>query len=201
VKLKVHPSIKHAAAILNSLPEKTGKSVDEWAKLLAEAGMTTSKSMARYLRDHYDIARPTATILFAKINNIRHELEAEAYLEYAPTRIDKQYTGGKAHLRPLAELLFAELDKLGADVGASPCKTFVPFYRQHVFAQVKAATQKRIDVGLALACYDGQIPERLKDTGGAAKGDRITHVIGITAPEEIDAELIQWMRTAYELDE
>jgi len=201
VKLKVHPSIKHAAAILNSIPEKTGKSVDEWTHLLADAGMTTSKSMARYLRDHYAIARPTATVLFAKINNIRHELETEAYLEYAPTRVDKQYTGGKAHLRPIAELLFAELDKLGADVGASPCKTFTPFYRQHVFAQVKAATQKRIDLGLALTRYDGQPPERLKDTDGAAKGDRITHVVSITASEEIDAELIQWMRTAYELDE
>ena len=201
MKLKVHPAISHANAILNAIPEKTGKSIEDWTQILADAGAPTSKEMVAYLRDYHGIARPTATVLFAKIKDIRADFEGDAYLESAPSKVDKQYTGGKGHLRPIADRLFAELDKLGADVGASPCKTFVPFYRQHVFAQVKAATQKRIDVGLALACYDGQIPERLKDTGGAAKGDRITHVIGITAPEEIDAELIQWMRTAYELDE
>ena len=77
----------------------------------------------------------------------------------------------------------------------------VPIYRHHVFAQVKAATQTRLDVGLALGRYDGELSSRIKDTGGALKGDRITHVIGVTADEQIDDGFIGWLRKAYELDD
>lgn len=200
MKLKVHPAISHANAILKSIPEKTGKTVEEWAQLLADAGVTTSKAMAAYLRDHHDIARPTATVLFAKINDIRADFEDAVYLEHAPAKIDKQYTGGKARLRKVADAVFAQIDALGADVGASPTKSMVSFYRHHVFAQVQAATQNRIDVGLALGGYTGAIPGRINDTGGGLKGDRITHTVAVTRMEDIDGELIRWMKTAYKLD-
>ena len=108
VKLRVHPAIEHAQAILKSIPERTGKSVEDWAQLLEAAGLKTSKDIVKHLRDQYGVARPTATVLFAKINDIRRDLEGAAYLDYAPTKIDKQYTGGRAHLRSLADAIFVE---------------------------------------------------------------------------------------------
>ena len=56
-------------------------------------------------------------------------------------------------------------------------------------------------MGLALGRYDGEQSSRIRDTGGALKGDRITHVIGVTADEQIDDEFIGWLRKAYELDD
>ena len=81
---------------------------------------------------------------------------------------------------------------LGRDVKVCPCKTMVPFYRRHVFAQIKPSTTTRIDLGLALE--DTPVPERLIDTGGLAKKDRITHRIAISSPAEIDAEVKHWLR-------
>ena len=66
---------------------------------------------------------------------------------------------------------------MGADVKACPCKTMVPLYREHVFAQIKPTTNTRIDLGFALAHYKGKLPKRIVDTGGLAKKDRITHRI------------------------
>ncbi|MBZ5536331.1 MAG: DUF5655 domain-containing protein [Acidobacteriia bacterium] len=81
---------------------------------------------------------------------------------------------------------------------ASPSKTIVPLYRNHVFAEIKPATRTRIDLGFALR--DLKARGRLIDTGGLAKKDRITHRIPIAKLEEIDDEVKHWLKIAYELD-
>lgn len=41
---------------------------------------------------------------------------------------------------------------------------------------------------------------RLIDTGGRAKGDRITHRIAITSIADVDSEVKGWLKIAYDLD-
>ena len=53
---------------------------------------------------------------------------------------------------------------------------------------------------MALGSARRRIPARLIDTGGAAKGDRITHRFALTKVEEIDEVVERWMESAYELD-
>ncbi len=66
----------------------------------------------------------------------------------------------------------------------------------HVFAQLKPTTRTRIDLALALG-PDVPFTDRLLDTGGLKKKDRLTHRIGITSLEEIDDEVVHWLRAAY----
>jgi len=90
--------------------------------------------------------------------------------------------------------------ELGADVKACPCRTMVPLYRNHVFGQIKATTNTRVDLGLSLTHYKGKLPKRIVDTGGLAKKDRITHRIELQSPAEVDQEVVKWLEIAYELD-
>jgi len=108
------------------------------------------------------------------------------------------FAGARAPLRPLYEELLQVALATGNDVKACPCKTIVPLYRKHVFAQIKPSTNSRIDLGLSLA--KTRTPKRLIETGGLEKGDRITHRIPLTKASEIDGELKKWLRTAYEMD-
>lgn len=112
--------------------------------------------------------------------------------------VDSQYSGTKADLRPLYEKLVNLAMKLGKDVRVVPGKTIVPIYRKNVIAQVKAATPTRIDLGLALGKQ--KATGRLMDTGGYAKGDRITHRIPISTGADIDSEVRKWLTAAYEAD-
>jgi hypothetical protein len=105
---------------------------------------------------------------------------------------------GKAALRPTYDALLKFGLGLGKDVKACPCQTMVPLYRQHVFAQIKPTTRTRIDLGFALGARPAE--GRLIDTGGYAKKDRITHRIPISSLAEIDDEVKQWLRTAFEED-
>jgi hypothetical protein len=112
--------------------------------------------------------------------------------------IDSQYSGAKADLRPLYEKLINLAMKLGKDIRVCPGKTIVPIYRKNVIAQVKPATNTRIDLGLALGKQ--KATGRLIDTGGYARGDRITHRIPISTRADIDSEVEKWLKMAYESD-
>jgi hypothetical protein len=126
-------------------------------------------------------------------------LESKEAREYDPAAlVEAMFTGPKAALRPLYEELLKIVIAIGKDVKACPCKTIVPLYRRHVFAQIKPATNKRLDLGLALKNIE--TPERLIDTGGLLKGDRITHRIPIVKATDIDAEVKHWLKIAYEMD-
>lgn len=109
--------------------------------------------------------------------------------------VDNQYSGPKAHLRPLYEKLINVIMKLGKDVRVVPGKTIVPIYRKSVIAQVKASTSTRIDLGLALGKQ--RATGRLIDTGGYGKGEKITHRISISTGADIDGEVRKWLETAY----
>ena len=93
--------------------------------------------------------------------------------------------------------------RLGRDVAADikfcPCKTIIPFYRNHVIAQIKPATNTRVDFGLSLG-PDVPFTTRLKDTGGLKKKDRITHKVEITTLADIDADVKKWLKAAYDRD-
>ncbi|MSU49817.1 MAG: hypothetical protein EXS37_12160 [Opitutus sp.] len=117
--------------------------------------------------------------------------------EYDPEAlVDAMFVGSKAALWPLFEQLLKIGLALGHDVKACPCKTIVPLYRRHVFAQIKPATNTRLDLGFALK--NTKTPERLIDTGGRSKGDRITHRIPIESAKDIDDEVKHWLKIAYE---
>jgi hypothetical protein len=75
----------------------------------------------------------------------------------------------------------------------------IPFYRNHVIAQIKPATNTRVDFGFSLGA-DVPFTSRLKDTGGLKKKDRITHKVEITSLAEIDAQVKKWLQAAYSRD-
>ena len=112
--------------------------------------------------------------------------------------VEAMFAGKKAPLRPIYDTLLKLGLSLGRDVTASPGKTIVPLYRQHVFAQIKPTTQTRIDLGLALGATKATGP--LVSTGGFEKKDRITHRIPISSPDDIDADVKSWLKKAYALD-
>ena len=142
-------------------------------------------------------------ILCANIDAAESTLESaddtpEGYLRLAPVYVQQMYAGPKAALKPIHDELVQLARLLGDDVRICPCKTIVPFYRRHVFAQIKPAATKRIDLGLALG--EEPFTARLRDTGGLAKKDRITHAVVITSLSDIDLQVKRWLKQAYERD-
>jgi len=197
----VHPGVAMVQKWLAELKENTGRSMEEWIVLVNKEGPKDEKSRREWLKSKHKIAPNSAWWIAERAEGKGGDEDSpEVYLKAAVRYVEAQYAGPKKKLRPIFDELLTLGKSLGKDVKACPCKTIVPLYRNHVFAQVKPTTNSRIDLGFALTHYKGKLSKRLIDTGGLAKKDRIMHRIEITAVEQIDGEVKKWLKTAYDLD-
>ena len=195
----VHPGVAMVQTAIANLKEKTGRTLEEWISFMKESGPPTEKERREWLKTQHKLGTNYAWWLAERAEGKGMEDgDPQAYLKAAEKYVEEMFAGPKAGLRPIYDKLLALGLKLGKDVKACPCKTIVPLYRKHVFAQIKPTTQTRIDFGLALGKM--KTPKRLIDTGGFAKKDRITHRIPVTKLAEIDDEVKRWLKIAYELD-
>jgi len=183
---------------VGTLKEKTGRSLDEWLKLVRKDGPPAEKECRAWLKGEHGLGTNTAWFIAERAAGKGGEMdEPESYLRAAERYVDAMFAG-KAALRPIYDALLRLALGLGKEVKACPCQTIVPLYRKHVFAQIKPATRTRIDMGFALGARPAE--GRLIDTGGYAKKDRITHRIPISSLAEIDDEVKKWLHTAFEED-
>jgi Domain of unknown function (DUF5655)/Domain of unknown function (DUF4287) len=197
----VHPSVAYAQAIIVNLPAKTGKSLQEWIRLLEKSGPSGHRERWRWLMKEHQVGNTTAWMIAEQAEGQGTEdTDAAAYLKAAAEYVEQMYAGPKAALRPIHARLLELGRALGPDIRVCPCKTIVPIYRRHVIAQIKPATRTRIDFGLALRGATQRLPRRLLETGGLAKVDRITHRFPLASVEEVDDEVITWLQVAYDLD-
>jgi hypothetical protein len=197
----VHPGVAMVQKWLAELKETTGRSMEEWTALVKKEGPKDEKSRREWLKTRHKIGANSAWWIAERAEGKGGDEDTpEVYLKAAVRYVEGQYAGPKEKLRPIYDELLALGKSMGSDVKACPCKTIVPLYRNHVFAQIRPTTNSRIDLGFALTHYKGKLPKRLIDTGGLAKKDRITHRMEITAPEQIDGEVKKWLKTAYDLD-
>jgi hypothetical protein len=195
----VHPGVLMTQKWIGELKQKTGRSLEEWLKHIKKAGPKTEAERKQWLNEEYKLGTNTASWLTERAEGKRLETsDADLYLQAAERDVEKMYSGGKSHLRPIYDALLKLGLKVGKNAKACPCQTIVPLYRNHVFAQIKPTTQTRIDLGFALG--DLKPTGRLIDTGGFAKKDRITHRIPITSVEDIDDEVKHWLKVAYDRD-
>lgn len=202
----VHPAGAMVHEWRVALPEKTGRSFEEWMALIKENGPKQVAQARVWLKKEFAFGANTASWLAERALAEDPGLfddDPASYLSLAPKYVREQYSGKKQELLPLYERVYSLARGLGKDVRICPCKTIVPIYREHVFAQVKPATTSRIDIGLCLTPMLKQgtkLPARLVDTGGFEKKDRITHRIPITGLPDIDDFVEAWLKKAYLFD-
>ena len=194
----VHPGVAMVQKWIKELPAKTGRSLDQWLELTRKSGPPTEKERREWLKKEHGMGTNAASWIAERADGKGTEDDSpESYLKAAEQWVEAMFKGPRAALRPL----YDELLRLSLALGgkASPGKTAVSLYRNHVFANLKVSTNTRIDLGLALG--NTKAPKRLINTGGYEKKDRITHRIEVKSKSDIDDELKKWLKKAWEMDE
>lgn len=194
----VHPSVVMVQSVIAGLKEKTGGSLDDWVWLVKKEGPANEKARRAWLKEKHKLGTNYAGWITDHSLGKGEDGDPKTYLKNAEMYVQEMFSGAKEGLRPILSALLHLGKSLGEDVKLCPCQTMIPFYRNHVFAQIKPTTRTRIDLGLAL--QDTRTPNRLIDTGGFAKKDRITHRFEITSLDEIDDEVKRWLKKAYDMD-
>jgi predicted transport protein len=171
-----------------SLKEKTGKTLEEWVGIARATGLEKHGEIVKFLKEAHGITHGYA-------NMIAHSLKqsAAALSDDRDAFIEQQYAGAKAALRPIYERLLREIHDFGDDIQVVPMKAYVSLRRAKQFAIIQPTTKTRVDVGLKLK---GAAPTERLNEGGF--NGMVSHLVKVTAEDEIDGELIGWLRQAYE---
>lgn len=189
-----HPSVAYWRSMAANLEKNTGRNLDKWVALVRKQKLTDEKAIRAWLKKEHGVGMSTAGVIADGLNpdSVFYGVwDAQAIGEQNVAAMFK----GKEHLLPIYEAALKLARSLGKDVKVSPCGTIVPIFRKHVIAQLKPATKTRVDLSLALG--EQRTPARLVDTGGAAKGDRLTRRIALEKVADVDAEVQEWLRVAY----
>jgi hypothetical protein len=194
----VSPGVKMMQDWIATLKQKTGRSLEEWLMFVKKHGPPTEKERRDWLKAEHGLGTNSAWWIAERAEGKgTEEDDPETYLKTAEKYVDDMFAE-KPNLKPIYDALLKLGLGVGKDSKACPCKTIVPFYRKHVFAQIKPSTRTRIDFGLALR--DTKPTGKLIDTGGFAKKDRISHRFAISSLDDIDAEVKRWLKRAYDMD-
>jgi len=169
---------------IDNMPEKTGKSLAEWKKILDSKSFDKHSQAVNFLKTEHGVSHGfanTIVTLSKEDNNTPEDL------------VKNQYQG-KEDLKPIYEALINLLKGFGPDVTVVPKKGSVSIVRKRQFALVKPATKTRIDLGLKLA--GKELTQRLENSGPF--GTMCTHRVQISSMDQIDKELKGWLIEAYE---
>jgi hypothetical protein len=176
------------AGMIERLKETTGRSLSEWAKVVAASELDGHQKVLRYLKTKHGVTHGYANLI--ALETLR---PADAPRE-GERLVDAQYAGAKAGLRPIYDALIESVKSFGTDVEISPKKTYVSLRRRKQFALIQPSSASRIDVGINLK---GAAPTKRLEVSGSFNA-MVSHRVRVGNVKEIDDELVAWLKNAYE---
>ena len=173
---------KTLQTMIENMPEKTGKKLDEWLKILKKENFEKHSIAVKFLKTEYGVTHGFANtiVTLSKAQELPEDLFANQY-------------SGKESLKPIYEKLLFIVKDFGGDIEISPKKGSVSLIRKKQFALIKPATKTRIDLGLKLKGVEVQ--GCLENSGPF--GTMCTHRIQLHELSDVDSEVIQWLSKAY----
>lgn len=96
-------------------------------------------------------------------------------------------------MRTLRERLAAEIDKLGAYDEKAPKKTYISMRRNKQSAMFGPTTEDQIEPGFNARALPAA--ERLK---AMLPGGMCQNAVRLSSVSEVDAQLMRWIRTAFD---
>lgn len=171
---------KALQTMLDNLPDKTGKSLIQWLKITKSSGLEKHGQILKMLKTEHGVTHGFANLIAAKTLESSDEVDLVA----------DQYSGAKAELKPIYDVLVTYAKSLGKDVEIAPKKASVSLRRKKQFMLITPATKTRIDLGLALK--GEAITDRLEKYNAMC-----SHRVRLENKKNLDKQLKDWIKLAY----
>jgi predicted transport protein len=179
---------KAMQTMIDNLHKNTGKSLEEWTTLINSKNFGKHGEMVKYLKEEYSLGHGFA-------NLIAHKAKASDADSASDTNdlITKQYAG-KEHFKSIYDSILGEISKWDGSFEVSPKNAYVSLRRKKQFAILQPATKTRFEIGINLK---GQEPFGMLEAISSANA-MCSHKINISKEEDLNQEVYEWIRKAFE---
>ncbi len=178
--------IEAVASFERNIEAQTGRSVESWTTAVQQQGVVKHGAIVAWLKSDHGLSH-------AHANHIAKRT-TEAATPRSTDDPAAHLFEGKEGLRPIYDALVAEAASFGPDVEVAPKKANASLRRRKQFALIQPSTHTRVDLGLILK---GRSPAGRLEMSGSFNA-MFTHRVKLAATDEIDAELLGWLREAYD---
>jgi hypothetical protein len=175
---------------LGNVEKKTGKSLDQLFQLIRGSGLEKHGQIRDMLKGH-GMGHGDANLVVHLYREAREGGAHEAGQAEADP-LDAIYAGPKASLRPIHEKLMGAIAGFG-DFEVAPKKSYVSLRRKKQFAAIGPPSKARVEVGLNMRGVAATGRLLALPPGGMCQ-----YKVDVTAPGQVDEELLGWIRQAYD---
>jgi len=177
---------------LKNIQDRTGKTLDELRAIVEQSGLEKHGEIRAMLQRDMGMGYGDANALVLFLRRTDGTRADEAAGATSDDVLRDIYVGAKAGLRPIHDKLIAAIEQFGP-FEIAPKKGYVSLRRNKQFAMIGPATNSRVEVGLNMKGVDAS--ERL---AAMPPGGMCNYKVKVTDPAEVDAELVAWVRRAYD---
>ena len=175
---------------LKNIEARTGRTLAELRTLLAGSGLAKHGELRSFAMEKLGLGYGDANTLvhLALASDGQSAAAGKSGMEV----LAEIYADKKAPLRPVHDALMAAIDRFG-EFEVAPKKGYVSLRRKKQFATIGPGSAARVDVGLnmkGVAATERLLAEK--------PGGMCQYKVKLAAPSEVDAELIGWIRQAYD---
>lgn len=175
--------------MINNMPEKTGKSLEQWREVLKSSGLAKHGEFMKLLKGEHGVTHGFANTI-SQLYLKPELLDKKAGGENA----DEELLKGKDAITEIFQKAKSQFENINGEVEFSYKKTYISL-RTHKkqFALLQPSTKTRVDIGLNLK---GIEPEGIVEAAGSWNA-MVSHRIKLTDLSQIDDSLSQWFQKAY----
>ncbi|MBK7338730.1 MAG: DUF4287 domain-containing protein [Saprospirales bacterium] len=174
--------------MIENLHKNTGKTLEQWIDIVKKETFAKHGDIINFLKEQHNL-----TYGFANLIAHKSKGSDAGSVENQDDLISKQYQG-KEHFKPLYDKLMAEIQGFGKDIELAPKNAYVSLKRKKQFATLQPATKTRFEIGINLK---GQAPTGKLEAINSANA-MCSHKINLADISDIDKEVIDWIKAAYE---
>jgi len=174
---------------LDNIQAKTGKTPDDFRTLAAEKGLVKNGEIVDWLKTDYGLGHGHANAIAHLI------LRTDETRTGTDDQITAHFAGKKAGWREPYDALAARIMGFGSDVEIAPAKSYINLVRgARKFGIVQISAADRMDIGIK---RKGVEPTERFEAAGSWNA-MVTHRVRISDPAQIDAEVLGWLKLAYD---
>ena len=175
---------------LANIQKKTGMSLKELSDFIKKSGLSKHGEIRDMLKEKLELGHGDANALVHAVFESDGTRAAQGKNEDAV--LDEIYSGAKAGFRPIHNMLIKHIDRFG-EYEIVPKKGYVSLRRNKQFAMIGPKTNTRFEVGIN--AKDFKKNSRLAEQ---PKGSMCNYIVSLNAVDQVDADLITLLKSAYE---